>query len=56
MTGSVFLIPTLKEYDLVSSLRGVIESEIAYVSDALIESSDGTKQDLTGRAEPESVG
>ena len=56
MTDSVFLIPTLKEYDLVSSLRGVIESEIAYVSDALVESSDGTKQDLTGRAEPESVG
>ncbi len=56
MSASVFLIPTIKEYDFASSLREVIESEIAYISEAYIESNDGTNEDLTGRSEPESVG
>ena len=56
MAANVFLIPTLTNFDLESSLSNLIENEIALISDTLTEFEDGSTFDLTGRSPPDTVG
>ena len=52
----VYLIPTLTNFDLETSLKELIESEITTISESIIESDDGTTIDLTGRSPPDTIG